>query len=40
MRELAAEYETAKDAAAALMTEWERAALELERGRVVTGPNP
>jgi ATP-binding cassette, subfamily F, member 3 len=38
VRELAAEYETAKDAAAALMTEWERAALELERGTVATRP--
>jgi ATP-binding cassette subfamily F protein 3 len=31
IRELAAEYEAAKDLAASLMTEWERAALALER---------
>jgi ATP-binding cassette subfamily F protein 3 len=31
IRELAAEYETAKDLAASLMAEWERAALALER---------
>jgi ATP-binding cassette subfamily F protein 3 len=38
VRELAAEYETAKDVAAALMTEWERAALELERSTVAARP--
>jgi ATP-binding cassette subfamily F protein 3 len=38
VRALAAEYETAKDLAAALMTEWERAALELERGAVAARP--
>ena len=38
VRELAAEYETAKDRAASLMSEWERAALELERGAVVARP--
>ena len=32
VRELAAEYEAAKDKAASLMAEWERAALALERG--------
>ena len=32
LRELAAEYEAAKDRAASLMAEWERAALALERG--------
>ena len=32
VRELAAEYEAAKDKAASLMSEWERAALALERG--------
>ena len=32
VRELAAEYEAAKDKAASLMGEWERAALALERG--------
>jgi hypothetical protein len=38
VRELAAEYETAKDLAASLMTEWERAALDLERGAVAARP--
>jgi ATP-binding cassette subfamily F protein 3 len=38
VRELAAEYEAAKDAAAALMSEWERAALDFERGRVPARP--
>ena len=38
VRELADEYEAAKDNAAALMAEWERAALELERGRVIARP--
>ena len=38
VRELAAEYETAKDRAASLMSEWERAALELERGAVAARP--
>ena len=38
VRELAAEYETAKDLAASLMSEWERAALELERGTVAARP--
>jgi ATP-binding cassette, subfamily F, member 3 len=32
VRELATEYEAAKDKAASLMAEWERAALALERG--------
>ena len=38
VRELAAEYEAAKDKAASLMTEWERAALEVERGAVAARP--
>ncbi|MEO8692876.1 MAG: ABC-F family ATP-binding cassette domain-containing protein [Acidimicrobiales bacterium] len=40
VRELAAEYETAKDQAAKLMAEWERAALEVERGAVAARPTP
>ena len=40
VRELAAEYETAKDKAASLMAEWERAALELERGYARRGWSP
>ena len=40
VRELAAEYEAAKDAAAALMSEWERAALDLERGESPPAPPP
>jgi ATP-binding cassette subfamily F protein 3 len=40
VRQLAADYESAKDKAASLMSEWERAALELERGAVATRPTP
>jgi ATP-binding cassette, subfamily F, member 3 len=38
VREVTAEYEKAKDLAASLMAEWERAALELERGPAIARP--
>jgi ATP-binding cassette subfamily F protein 3 len=38
VRELAADYEKAKDSAAKLMAEWERAALEFERGKPSSQP--
>ncbi|MEO5839594.1 MAG: ABC-F family ATP-binding cassette domain-containing protein [Acidimicrobiales bacterium] len=40
VREVAAAYEAAKDKAASLMSEWERAALDLERGAVAARPTP